>query len=110
MDADMLKLPVSLEKCSRIGIKYTRCNILKGTPLEQLWEKRERPLSMAEVCVITAAQLALPAAGNGYRAKTETVQRIVPQRRFGSLDKLVRNVAIAQHLKRTDSWQGKYFQ
>ena len=110
MDADMLETARVLGKMQPDGIKIHLLHILKGTPLEQLWKSgKVQPLSMAEYVQITAAQLALLPSETVIERLTGDGAADCLAAPLWSLDKLAVRNAIAQHLKRTDSWQGKYF-
>ena len=64
---------------------------------------------MAEYVQITAAQLALLPSETVIERLTGDGAADCLAAPLWSLDKLAVRNAIAQHLKRTDSWQGKYF-
>jgi radical SAM superfamily enzyme len=64
---------------------------------------------MAEYVQITAAQLALLPPETVIERLTGDGAADCLAAPLWSLDKLAVRNAIAQHLKRTGSWQGKYF-
>ena len=110
MDADMLESARVLGKLRPDGVKIHLLHILRGTPLEKLWRSGAvEVLSMAEYVQITAAQLSLLPPDTVIERLTgdgASDRLLAP---LWSIEKRAVKNAIAQHLKRTDSWQGKYF-
>lgn len=110
IDADMLETARVLGKLRPDGVKIHSLHILKGTPLANLWEKGEfHTLSKSEYVQITAAQLALLPEKTVIERLTgdgDAASLLAP---LWSMDKHAVRNAITQHLKRTDSWQGKNY-
>ena len=110
IDADMLESARVLGKLRPDGVKIHLLHILRSTPLENLWRSGAvEVLSMAEYVQITAAQLSLLPPDTVIERLTgdgASDRLLAP---LWSTEKRVVKNAIAQHLKRTDSWQGKYF-
>lgn len=110
LDQDMIETARVIGRLHPDGIKIHMLHVLRGTPLEIMWEKGKVPLlSMGEYVQIVCAQLAL-------LPKDTVIERLTGD---GELQNLlapkwtikksqVRN-AILQHLKQTENWQGKYF-
>ncbi len=110
IDADMLETARVLGRLRPDGVKIHSLHILRGTPLAVLWEKGEfQTLSQAEYVQITAAQLSLLPEETVIERVTgdgEAAAMLAPS---WSMDKRAVRNAITQHLKRTDSWQGKNY-
>lgn len=110
IDADMLESARVLGQLKPDGVKIHLLHILKNTSLADLWyQGKIQALSQAEYVQITAGQLTLLPEETVIERLTgdgASEQLLAP---LWSRNKSAVRNAIEQHLKQTDSWQGKFF-
>lgn len=109
-DQDMLETARVIGQLYPDGVKIHLLHVLKNTKLADIWKNDGyTPLQKPEYVQITAAQLALLPESTVIERLTGDGARENLLAPLWSLNKLSVRNAIVQHLKQTNSWQGKQF-